>query len=417
MLESMKLEQRRGAIQVRMAELAIKAESLTDEERAEVPTLQTEFVDVETRFQAARVSEDVRTAVTVGEGETSEDREFRELRGKVSVSEYIKKGFEQRAVGGAESEFNSALKMGADQFPIRLLAPDGVEVRAKTDTDAGMTTPRRWLDRLFAISAATRLGISMESVGPGIASFPVTTAGATGKQRGRAQAADAAAWTVGITEMKPTAARTHGVFTVQDAARIGPGLEDALTRNLRDALMDSVDAAIFLGDSTANEDEGDIVGLNTAAITEFTLTQNNKVKGEEVLKSFLGLVDGKHAEGLRDLNVVLSVGANTLWGGTVLPSPVTTGQTIAQYLEMAGLSFGVRGDIETATSNGKFGGFVGRARGIEGAGVAAIWEAGSLIRDNVTGSKTGEIALTLNYLWAFGLPRPSNFQRLKFVSN
>ena len=77
----------------------------------------------------------------------------------------------------------------------------------------------------------------------------------------------------------------------------------------------------------------------------------------------------------------------------------------------------MRGDIETATTNGKFGAFIGRGRGITGAGVAAVWNAGELIRDPYSGAAKGEIALTLNYLWGLKFPRPTQFARLKFVSN
>ena len=82
----------------------------------------------------------------------------------------------------------------------------------------------------------------------------------------------------------------------------------------------------------------------------------------------------------------------------------------------SGMSWGVRGDIDDATTNGKFGAFVGRGRGIDGAGVAPIWDSAELIRDPYTSAAKGEVVLTLNYFWNFGLPRPSNFARLKFVT-
>ena len=40
-----------------------------------------------------------------------------------------------------------------------------------------------------------------------------------------------------------------------------------------------------------------------------------------------------------------------------------------------------RGGIDTATTNGKFGAFIGLNRGIENAGVAAVWDEAMLIRD------------------------------------
>ncbi len=157
------------------------------------------------------------------------------------------------------------------------------------------------------------------------------------------------------------------------------------------------------------------MGLTTAAVTETTLTQANKVKGPETLTAFSNLVDGIHAGGYGDLRVVAAIGAWRLWENTVA-NAAAENQTIAQFLRMAGLSWSSRGEIEDATANGDFGAFIGRSRGIDGAGVAAVWESAQLIRDPYSGAAKGEIALTLNYLWDFALPRPANFARIKFVN-
>ena len=187
--------------------------------------------------------------------------------------------------------------------------------------------PRTWLDRLFAETAAMRLGITMESVPVGAASFPVTTAGASAAQRGKDQSAADTAWTVGVVEMKPKRNAATLKFSIEDTARI-PGLEAALTRDLRMALTEGIDRAIFIGDSGATPNAGDILGLTGAAIDETTLTQANKIRGPETLATFTGLVDGIHANTLGDLNVVAAVGAYRLWESTVInsTSTVTPGQ-------------------------------------------------------------------------------------------
>ena len=150
----------------------------------------------------------------------------------------------------------------------------------------------------------------MESVPAGVASFPVTTAGASAAQRQRStDAAADAVWTIGVTEMKPKRNAVRLLFSIEDAARI-PGLESALVRDLRMALMERVDRAIFLGDAGATGTDADIVGLRTAGITETTITQANKVLGPGTLGAFTGQVDGIHAMGLGDLRVVTSVGKN-----------------------------------------------------------------------------------------------------------
>ena len=181
------------------------------------------------------------------------------------------------------------------------------------------------------------------------------------------------------------------------------------------ALMEGVDRAIFLGDATATGTDADITGLRTATISETTITQTNKVKGPETLTAFTAQVDGVHAMGLGDLRVVTSVGAWRLWENTIINSTADN-MTLATFLRTAGLSWMSRGEIDTNTANGDFGAFIGRGRGIEGAGVAAVWEAGELIRNPYSGAAKGEVALTLCYLWDFALPRASNFARIKFIT-
>lgn len=386
-------------------------DDLTDEDRESLDSLTKRMQEIEVETRAAIVAEGDEETTTTTDG--GEGREVRELRAKVKLGEYVGAALEMRAVGGAEAEFNAALEMGLDRFPLELLAPEP-ETRATTDTDSSVSQ-QGWLDRLFADTAAARLGISMRSVSPGVASFPITTAGAAAAQRGRTEAAADAAWTIGVTELKPTRNAVRAVFSMEDAARL-PGLEDALRRDLGMALAEGVDRAIFTGDDGANENTADITGLtDVTGLAEQTITQANKVKGPETLEAFTGLVDGIHAGGLGDLRVVAAIGAWRLWESTVINSSADN-QTLAAFMRAAGLSWSSRGSIEAATTNGKFGAFVGLGRGIEGAGVAAVWSSGQLIRDPYSGAAKGEVALTLNYLWSFGLPRSASFARVKFVT-
>ena len=253
-----------------MAELAV-ADALTDETRAELDQLETGTPDLERQLRAAQSAVEIeeseqRTAGPSNDPGDAEDREVRALRSRVKLSGYVAAAVEQRGADGAELEYNQARGIAGNRFPLELLAPP-VETRATTDTDT-TTTPRRWLDRLFAGTAAERIGITMESVPAGVASYPVTTAGASAAQRQRStDAAADAAWTIGVTEMKPKRNAVRLLFSIEDASRI-PGLESALVRDLRMALMEGVDRAIFLGDAGATGTDADIIGLRTAAINE-----------------------------------------------------------------------------------------------------------------------------------------------------
>ena len=417
------LRERQSKERGRMAELAV-ADELTDETRAELDTIETGTPDLERQLRAATVAveaEEAEQRAAGAAGDTpagnAEGRERAELRAKVKLSGYVSAAIEQRSAAGAEAEYNAAVGIAGNRFPLELLAPPErrAEDRASTAAETA-TMPRTWLDRLFAGTAAEAVGVTMESVPVGASSHPVTTAGSTAAQRGKSQVAADTAWTIGVTELKPKRNAVRLLFNIEDAARI-PGLESALTRDLRMALTEGVDRAIFLGDDTANPNAGDIVGLTTAAgLVEKTITQASKIKGSNVLQVFAELIDGKAAMMPGDLKAVLSVGANTLWSHTLANTGASVDTTIAEFLRRFGLNWLTRGEIETATAADDFGAFVGLGRGLDGSGVAAVWEAGELIRDPYSGAAKGEIALTLCYLWDFGLPRASNFARVTFAA-
>ena len=411
MTRKQKLELRASSIRSELATLA-DVEKLTDEQKAKIVELRGEYVDVETKIQCATIAGDEpEVTETRDDGEA---RELADLRGRIRMGSYVRAAVEMRAAQGAEAEYNEHMGIGANRFPMELLAPR-IEQRAETDVDAGPTRPRRWLDRLLDGTAASRIGITFESVEPGIASFPLTSAGATGAQKARMETVSAATWTINVVEAKPKRNTAHLIFSSEDAARI-PQLEDALVRDLRMGVMEAVDRAVFLGDAGADGTDADIVGLNTAtSIVEKSVTQANKVKGPNTLQAFIELVDGMHAESAGDLRVVAAEGANTLWHTTIANSTAEN-QTLAQFLMASGINWTVRGGIETVSAAGDWGAFIGRGRGIDGAAVAAVWSAGEMIRDPYTSAAKGEVNLTLAYLWDFKVVRASNYARLKFVA-
>ena len=215
---------------------------------------------------------------------------------------------------GPELELNQHLGIADNYFPLEILA-GRLETRAARDGEAE-TSQGSWLDRVFHGTAAERVGISFRPVAPGVAAYPVTTAGGTPVQRGRTEAVTESTYTVAVTEIKPARRAVHGIYSIEDDMRL-PGLADAIQRDMSAAMTESVDLAVFKGDAGANENSADITGMQTAGISEFTITQTNKVKADETLKAFLAFVDGQYAASLGDLRLVASVGANVLWYGGI----------------------------------------------------------------------------------------------------
>ena len=407
MTELQKAQLRASEIRQRLNELG-GAEELTDEQRAELDTLRTEYGEVEKRQRELITAEADAETTPTGADETSEEREIRELREKVEFRNYLSASIHNIPVGGPEAEYNAALGILPGHFPLELLT----EERAAVDGD-GQANQQTWIDRVFAGTAAQALGVTMPSVAPGMASYPVLGSDAAPAQRGRTQDATAATITATVTEVKPTRNSVHAEYSIEDVARL-PGLADAIRRDLSAAMVEKIDRTIFLGDASADEDTADITGLVTAAISELELTQAEKVAAATILARFAGLVDGKYAVSMADLRIVATVGSNTLWRSTMANE--NRNETLAAVLAENGITWTTRGEIEAATAADDFGAFIGLARGIENTAVAPVWNAGQMVVDPYTKAKSGEVLLTLHYLWGFEIPRPANFRRLKYVA-
>ena len=110
--------------------------------------------------------------------------------------------------------------------------------------------------------------------------------------------------------------------------------------------------------------------------SESTLTQADKVKADELVQ-FVPCLRRRpvRRQPLRTFGLCASVGSNQLWGGRV-HAPTVENQTVAQFMRDNGISWTVRGGIDTNTANGDFGAYIGLGRGIDGAGIAAVWECG-----------------------------------------
>lgn len=115
----------------------------------------------------------------------------------------------------------------------------------------------------MAETAAARIGVTFPMVPSGVAAYPVMSAGASGVPRGRTQAVTEGTYSVTVVEAKPTRLSVYGIYSIEDELRL-PGLAEAIARDQRAQLLESMDKAIFIGDSGANENTADIAGLTTA---------------------------------------------------------------------------------------------------------------------------------------------------------
>ena len=412
MLESQKLK-------VKSSELAEKINALSDDAPVEERSaLETEATDTEKQWREAVKTEsevEERAKAERTNKDDGENKELVELRSKVKLTRYASAALAGVGVStGAEAEYNQHRDLAPDWVPMELLMR-GLETRAARDGD-GEASQSTWVQRVMDGRASEMLGVSYRSLPVGTYTVPAVTAGGSGAQRGRSEAVTESTYTIAVTELKPTRHAVYGIASIEDMLRL-PGYEDALLMDMRDGVAESMDKAIFLGDDGANENVADITGFNTLGITERTITQTNKVLAAGVMAAFGAMIDGGHAMSTADLRVVLSEGANSLWMSTIPGEANGGNRSIAETMRGNGINSVVRGGVETATANGDFGAFVGLGMGIEDAAVAAIWDAGQLVRvQDTTRAAAGEVGLVLSAYWDFALVRASSFNRIKFVS-
>lgn len=251
MTESQKLTVRTSEIRTRLNELAgLEGDALTDEARAEIGTLTTEYRGVETRLQAAIVGEsgeaELRAAGDpTGAGLDAETRAFVELRGRTSLGGYLSAFGNQEQLTGAERELNEhrGLSVAGNVLPWDALLPQAPNVEARADAattapaSGNAITQAEIIQRVFARSALARLGVAMPSVPVGVASYPVITTGQTAAYVAAEATKDAAAGTITSNALNPVRAQARFQIRVEDTM-ITPGIEMALRQDLRAAIAE-----------------------------------------------------------------------------------------------------------------------------------------------------------------------------------
>ena len=104
---------RASEIRKRLAELAA-IEEMNDEQRSEIGTMRTEYRDVETRYQAALLSEDTPAETRF---EDTEGRELRSLIDSADVGAIFAATLEHRQTDGHTAELQQHYGLGANQVP------------------------------------------------------------------------------------------------------------------------------------------------------------------------------------------------------------------------------------------------------------------------------------------------------------
>ena len=300
------LRERRSKERQRLAELGL-ADSLTDESRAELDTIEAGTPDLERQIRAATVAAEVEEGEQREEARaTGPDAELQEriaLRSKASLGAFLIARMQGREVRGAEHELRAAA--GVEGVPLELWdvpepEGEGRAVAAAPGTTGINLDPLR--PALFAPSIAPRLGIAMPRVATGTYATGTITGSQMAEAKGKSAAIDAVAgaFTVGTSSVKRISARLE--LTLEDIASVGAAnFEPILRENLSLALSDAFDAQAIAGDGNAPNLTGILTRLTDpsapgAAVATF----------DDFVAAYAGGIDGLWASMASHVGIVVN---------------------------------------------------------------------------------------------------------------
>ena len=424
---------KRSQLDSEISQYALKT-SLTDIERFKYNELLNEKIKLEEEFRSIHAVKDVQpypnidpngdpiqtqNVQTIPTPQKSDDK-LEELRKKVRVSNYVACALSGRPLEGAEREYNDELKIVDGRhgvmMPINLLAPKlfkkpEMQKRQDVVTNTAVNNqlvPQRWLDRIFEMSKASRLGVSFETIASGEPSYSLFGNGVNPAMPGKGQAKDAEAANISVEKLTPKRLASRYLFSKEDSARLS-GMEEALVRDLSAAMTSKMDDIIFQGSNTAGEQINGLLEADSS--TQEVPFAKGSATPKEIIEHFVELIDGIYADGFGGIRLVLNVAANAYLMSTLVANQ--SSRSIAEKLNDFGLMWSVFNRGPAGIANNAYVGAASKPNGREGGAVAGVWQGMELIRDPYSDANKGQVGLTSITLWDFKVLRSTNFIRIQ----
>ena len=386
------LEIRAGEIRKRLSELG-GLDSLTDETRSELDKLKVEYADNDSKRAAMTIAADA--PVTHVETRSAEGREFRGLLDRSNMGDIFDAALNKRSIEGASAELQKHYGLDVNQIPLAMLVKtwpdnDELETRAVTPAPGNVGEIQHSIvPYVFPASAASFLGVSMPTVPVGQAVFPVLTKELDVRTPAENADADETTGTFSADVLSPARIQAAFFYSREDRAKFA-GMDAALRENLTEGLSAGLDKQILNGTN------GLFAGTNLP---------NNNITTDDTFDSYLNnlcwnQIDGRYASVPSDLSMV--VGAATLKDlGQTYRNTTVDRSALDRLME---LTSGVRVSayVPAPTSNQQN---VVIKRGSSMTAVAPVWEGISLIPDEVTKAKQGQLVITGVMLYAMKVLR------------
>ena len=372
---------------------------------------------VETEYRAALTDEaEAESTAPDANGLTPEQREFRQLEGRAEMRNAFRAVMDGKPLAGAEKELQEHRGLGGNDIPWDMVAPRPV-ARTEDRADAVSAAPANShlqqhgiIGRVFARSATMTLGVAMPGVPIGQQNYPTVTttdtASILAKDAAEGDTADAG---ISAHVVSPVRLQRSYLFRREDRAVLA-GLEEALRSDLSMAVSDLLDAQVLAGDGTtgaqfdgflASSANGGLADRSdTPGRATFILAAGEAARG----------IDGKYAGSLSECAVVL--GDDT---ARDLASKFQTNDSDSALAYMGRTTQKTMASANIPAIAATFQEGVLARMGAAGANaVCPIWDSMFMVRDEISGRKSGQISITVGMLAGFDILRADGFDRLKF---
>ena len=350
------------------------------------------------------------------QGLTGEEREFRQLETRAELRQAFRSVMNGDQLTGAEKELQEHRGLSGHNIPWDMVGPRPAP-RTEDRADAVSGAPadshlqqHPILGRVFSRSATATLGVVMPMVATGEQNYPVVTttdaAVILAKDAAEGDTADAA---ITAHTIEPKRLQRSYLFRREDQAVLG-GLEEALRADLSMAVSDLLDAQVLAGDGTTGAQFGGFLALaanggltdrsDTPARVTFALAAAEAARG----------IDGKYAGGLSECSIVIGDDA-----ARDLASKFQTNDSDSALAYMSRTTMKTMASANIPAVAAMFQeGIIARMGAAGANAVCPTWDGLFMIRDEITGRKSGQIALTIGMLAGFDILRAGGFDRLKF---
>ena len=366
----------------------------TDAQKTEERDLLASLKTTEVEFRESLTAEDDTTPTGAVD---AEDREYRAVLARGNLGRVLTACVEHRSVDGAEAEVQQHRGLNANQIPLDLLRLP-VEHRAvTTGPDNVGTTEQPAIMPVFARGVGAFIGADRPTVDAGTVAYPVLDQRPTvGGPFTDSTSVDETTGSFSSSLLTP--GRVQGSFFYKriDAARFA-SLDSALRQALNSGLEEKLDHELIAGT------EGLLTATNLAnhaasAVTSFALYLSQFAHGR---------VDGRYAAALSDVRAVVGSTTYAHMGGQYRSNN-------ADYSALDAVDSktgGVRVSAHVPAASGNKQNAVIRLGSADRAVLQVLWDGVTLVPDEITKVKTGEIAITAILLCATKILRADSFYK------